>query len=183
LPPSDEFVKKFTYFDDNGKIIIPKPPQMGTDYCPGLFLHQPHNYEGLPTPKPMQYIEGIMDKINKNKDKICITDKYKLDDAEIVIIAYGLPVRASYRVADIARKEGIKVGIFRLVTVWPFPDEEVKEVVKNARAVIVPELNYTGIIAEQIERVTKLETPVIKIPQVCEFHHPDDILKVLREVA
>ncbi|MFX1310890.1 MAG: transketolase C-terminal domain-containing protein, partial [Promethearchaeota archaeon] len=183
LPPPEDYIKKFTYFDDDGNIIIPKPPQMGTDYCPGLLLHQPHNYEGMPTPKPMIFIESIMDKINKNKEKICITDKYQLDDAEIIIIAYGLPVRASYRAVDIARKEGIKVGIFRLVTVWPFPDERVKDAVKDAKAIIVPELNYTGIIAEQIERVTKLETPIIKIPKVCEFHHPDDILKVIREVA
>jgi len=184
LPAPEDYVKKFTYFDDiSGEIVIPKPPQMGTDYCPGLFIHQPHNYEGLPTPKPMQFIKSIMDKVNKNKDKICLTDKYKLEDAEFVIIAYGLPVRASYRAVDIARNEGIKVGIFRLITVWPFPDEKVKDVVKDAKAIIVPELNYTGVIAEQVERVTKLETPVIKIPQVCEFHHPDDILKVLREVA
>ena len=184
LPLPDQFVKKFTYKDDiTGELVIPKPPQMGTDYCPGLFLHQPHNYEGLPTPKPMQFMEAIMDKINKNKDKICITEQYKLDDADIVIIAYGLPVRSSYRAVDIARKENIKVGIFRLVTVWPFPDKQVKEVVKDARAVIVPELNYTGYIAEQVERVTKLDTPVIKIPKVCEFHHPDDILNIIREVT
>ncbi|MHA1191583.1 MAG: transketolase C-terminal domain-containing protein [Promethearchaeota archaeon] len=184
LPEPEDYVKKFTYVDDiSGEIVIPKPPQMGTDYCPGLFLHQPHNYEGLPTPKPMQFIKSIMDKINKNKDKICLTDKYKLEDAEIVIIAYGLPVRASYRAVDIARKEGIKVGIFRLITVWPFPDEQVKEVVKNVKAIIVPELNYTGVMAEQVERVTKIDTPVIKIPNVCNFHHPDDILKVIREVA
>ena len=184
LPTPDQFVKKFTYKDDiTGELVIPKPPQMGTDYCPGMFLHQPHNYEGLPTPKPMQFMEAIMDKINKNKDKICITEQYKLDDANIVIIAYGLPVRSSYRAVDIARKENIKVGIFRLVTVWPFPDKRVKEVVKDARAVIVPELNYTGYVAEQVERVTKLDTPVIKIPKVCEFHHPDDILNIIREVA
>lgn len=184
LPAPEDYVKKFTYIDDiSGEIVIPKPPQMGTDYCPGLFVHQPHNYEGLPTPKPMQFIKAIMDKINKNKDKICLTDKYKLDDAEFVIIAYGLPVRASYRAVDIARNEGIKVGIFRLITVWPFPDEQVRDVVKDAKAIIVPELNYTGVIAEQVERVTKIDTPVIKIPNVCEFHHPDDILKVIREVA
>jgi len=180
----DDFVKKFSFKDDiTGKYVIPKPPIMGTDYCPGLFLHQPHNYEGLPTPKPMQFIEAIIEKINSNKDKICLTDQYKLDDAEIIVVGYGLPVRSSYRAVDIARKEGIKVGIFRLITVWPFPDEKVKEIVKSAKAVIVPELNYTGFIAEQVERVTKLETPVIKIPKVCEFHHPDDILKVIREVA
>ena len=79
--------------------------------------------------------------------------------------------------------EGIKVGVFRLITVWPFPDDEVKKAVKDAKAIIVPELNYTGVIAEQVERVTKLETPIIKIPKVCEFHHPQDILNVIKEVA
>jgi 2-oxoglutarate ferredoxin oxidoreductase subunit alpha len=184
LPAPEDYTKKFTYFDDiTGEIIIPKPPQMGTDYCPALFLHQPHNYEGMPTPRPMQYIQSIMDKINNSKDKICLTDQYRLDDAEIVIVAYGLPVRASYRAVDIAREEGIKVGVFRLITIWPFPDEQVKKAVENAKAIIVPELNYTGVIAEQIERVTKLDTPIMKIPKVCEFHHPLDILNAIREVA
>jgi len=131
----------------------------------------------------MEFIETIMEKINSHKDKICITEKHKVDDADIIIIAYGLPVRSSYRAVEIARQEGIKVGIFRLVTVWPFPDNQVKEAIKDAKAIIVPELNYTGVIAEQVERLTKFETPVLRIPKVCEFHHPDDILKVIREVA
>ena len=180
----EDFTKKFSYKDKTtNEYIVPPPPIMGTDYCPGLFLHQPHGPEGLPTPKPMEFIETIMEKINSHKDKICITEKHKLDDADIIIIAYGLPVRSSYRAVEIARQEGIKVGIFRLVTVWPFPDNQVKEVIKDAKAIIVPELNYTGVIAEQVERLTKLETPVLRIPKVCEFHHPDDILKVIREVA
>ncbi len=180
----NDFTKKFSYKDENlGKYVIPKPPAMGTDYCPGMFLSQPHNYEGLPTPKPLKFIEMMIDKITSNIDKISLTESYKLDDAEIVIIAYGLPVRTSYRAVDLARKEGIKVGIFRLITIWPFPDEKVQEVVKDAKAVIVPELNYMGVIAEQVERVTKLNTPVIRIPNACEIHHPHDILKVIKEVA
>jgi len=180
----DDFTKKFSYKDENlGKYVIPKPPIMGTDYCPGMFLSQPHNYEGLPTPKPLRFIEMMIDKITSNIDKISLTSTYKLDDAEIVIIAYGLPVRTSYRAVDLARKEGIKVGILRLITIWPFPDGKVKETVKDAKAVIVPELNYTGVIAEQVERVTKLNTPVIRLPNACEIHHPHDILKVIKEVA
>ena len=180
----NDFTKKFSYKDENdGKYVIPKPPVMGTDYCPGMFLSQPHNYEGLPTPKPLKFIEMMIDKITSNIDKISLTESYKLDDAEIVIIAYGLPVRTSYRAVDLARKEGMKVGIFRLITIWPFPDEKVKEAVKDVKAVIVPELNYTGVIAEQVERVTKLNTPVIRIPNACEIHHPHDILKVIKEVA
>ena len=180
----NDFTKKFSYKDENlGKYVIPKPPAMGTDYCPGMFLSQPHNYEGLPTPKPLKFIEMMIDKITSNIDKISLTESYKLDDAEIIIIAYGLPVRTSYRAVDLARKEGIKVGIFRLITIWPFPDEKVQEVVKDAKAVIVPEVNYMGVIAEQVERVTKLNTPVIRIPNACEIHHPHDILKVIKEVA
>jgi len=180
----NDFTKKFSYKDENlGKYVIPKPPVMGTDYCPGMFLSQPHNYEGLPTPKPLKFIEMMIDKITSNLDKISLTSTYKLDDAEIVIIAYGLPVRTSYRAVDLARREGIKVGIFRLITIWPFPDKKVKETVKDVKAVIVPELNYTGVIAEQVERVTELNTPVIRIPNACEIHHPHDILKVIKEVT
>ncbi|MHA1337725.1 MAG: transketolase C-terminal domain-containing protein, partial [Promethearchaeota archaeon] len=143
--------------------------------------HQPHGPAGLPTPKPIEFIQTIMEKINSNKDKICLYDEYLLDDAEIVIVAYGLPVRSSYRAVDLARKEGIKVGIFRLITIWPFPDDQIKKAVENAKAVIVPEINYTGVIAEQVERFTKLDIPVIRIPKVCDFHHPDEILKAIKE--
>ncbi|MBY8992273.1 MAG: 2-oxoacid:acceptor oxidoreductase subunit alpha [Candidatus Lokiarchaeota archaeon] len=181
----NDFTHKFTYYDNKtNSYIIPKPPIMGTDYVPLMFLHQAHNSSGLSSQREaLPFTKMLTDKLKTNIDKISLTEEYKLDDAEIIIISYGLPVRTSYRAVDIARKEGIKVGIFRLITLWPFPDEKVKKIVKNAKAVIVPELNYTGVMAEQVERVTKLEIPIIKIPKICDFHHPDDILKVIREVA
>lgn len=197
IPPKEEIMKRvikrelpqdktkfFSYKDDStGKYIIPKPPIVGTDYFPPTSLHLPHNYSGLPTARSLEFMEMLIEKVNSNIDKISLTEEYKLEDADIIIIAYGLPVRASYRAVDIAREEGIKVGIFRLVTVWPFPDEKVKEVVKDAKAIIIPELNYTGFIAEQVERVKKLETPIKKIPKVGEFHHPNEILNVIKEVS
>ncbi|MBA7605139.1 2-oxoglutarate oxidoreductase subunit KorA [subsurface metagenome] len=198
IPPKEEIMKKviprelpnnfenkFTYMDPTtNKYITPKAPIMGTDYVPLMFLHQAHNPNGMSSRRlALPFTQMLIDKIKSNMDKISLTEEYKLEDAEIVIISYGLPVRTSYRAVDIARKEGIKVGIFRLITVWPFPDEKVKKVVKDAKAVIVPELNYTGIIAEQVERVTKLETPIIRIPKVCDFHHPNDILEKIREVV
>lgn len=179
------FENKYTYLDNNtGKYVIPKPPIMGTEYVPLLFLHQAHGPNGMSSRRAaLPFTKMLIEKLTTNMDKISLTEEYKLEDAEIVIVSYGLPVRTSYRAVDIARKEGIKVGLFRLITIWPFPDEKVKEVVKEAKVIIVPELNITGIIAEQVERVTNLETPIIKIPKVCDFHHPNDILKVIREVA
>ncbi|MHA1688595.1 MAG: transketolase C-terminal domain-containing protein [Promethearchaeota archaeon] len=174
----------FSYLDPkSGKYVIPPPSQMGTKYGSPLLIHQPHGPDGLPTPKPGQFVEMLLEKINSNIDDITLMDAYKLEDAEIVIVAYGLPVRSSYRAVDIARQEGIKVGILRLITVWPFPIKKVREVVKDAKAIIVPELNYTGFIAEQVERATNPDTPIIRIPKVCEFHHPDDILKAIKEVT
>ncbi|MFX1258083.1 MAG: transketolase C-terminal domain-containing protein [Promethearchaeota archaeon] len=198
IPPKEDILKRvvqrqipkkltattFSYKDNkSGEYVIPKSPIVGTDYCPAMFLHTPHSPEGILSNNSMKFVEIMIDKIKTKIDKICLTEKYKLDDAEIIIIAYGLPVRASYRAVDIARKEGIKVGIYRLVTVWPFPNEKIKEIVKDAKVIIVPELNYTGIIAEQIERFTKQDTPIIKIPKVGEFHHPDEILKTIKEVS
>jgi len=179
--PTDNF---YSYRDRmTNEYIIPEMPVIGTDYCPGLWLHQPHGPAGLPTPKPVEFIQTLIEKINVNKDKICLTDSYQLEDADIVIVAYGLPVRSSYRAVDIARKEGIKVGVLRLITVWPFPDEIVQKSIENAKAIIVPEINYTGVIAEQVERFTKPGVSIIRIPKVCDFHHPDEILKEIREAA
>ncbi|MFW9822209.1 MAG: transketolase C-terminal domain-containing protein [Candidatus Thorarchaeota archaeon] len=198
IPPKEEIVKKivprqlpddlthkFTYYDNkNENYVIPKPPIMGTDYVPLMFLHTAHNSTGMSSQREaLPFTKMLIDKLKSNIENITLTEQYKLDDAEIIIISYGLPVRTSYRAVDIARKEGIKVGIFRLITLWPFPDEKVKNIVKDVKAIIVPELNYTGIIAEQVERVTNLEIPIVRIPKICDFHHPDDILKAIREVA
>ncbi|NVM18933.1 MAG: 2-oxoacid:acceptor oxidoreductase subunit alpha [Candidatus Lokiarchaeota archaeon] len=197
IPPKEEIIKKlinrevpkddskmYSYKnDESGKYIIPKPPIVGTDHFPLASLQLPHNNLGFPISNALMFMEVLIEKVISNIDKISMTEEYRLEDADIVIIAYGLPVRASYRAVDIARENGIKVGVFRLITVWPFPDEKVKHVVKGAKTIVIPELNYTGIIAEQVERVKKLETPIIKIPKVGEIHHPDDILNILKEVS
>jgi 2-oxoglutarate ferredoxin oxidoreductase subunit alpha len=197
IPPKEDIIKRvikrelpedfsciFSYKNrETGEYITPKPPIVGTDYFPPSSLQLPHNTIGLPTSNALEFMEVLIEKVKSNIKDISLTDEYKLDDADIVIIAYGLPVRASYRAVDVVRENGIKAGVFRLITVWPFPDEKVRQIVKNAKAIIVPELNYTGFIAEQVERVKNYETPIYKIPKVGVFHHPDDIINIIKEVS
>ena len=197
IPPKEDIIKRvikrelpedyssiFSYKNrETGEYITPKPPIIGTDYFPPSSLQLPHNTIGLPTSNALEFMEVLIEKVKSNIKDISLTDEYKLDDADIVIIAYGLPVRASYRAVDVVRENGIKAGVFRLITVWPFPDEKVRQIVKNAKAIIVPELNYTGFIAEQVERVKNYETPIYKIPKVGVFHHPDDIINIIKEVS
>jgi len=83
---------------------------------------------------------------------------------------------------DLARQEGIKVGVFRLITVWPFPFAAVKVAVAGKKAIVMPEMNL-GIMADQVERVTGPDVPVIRVPRIGDLHHPDEILKAIREVA
>ncbi|MHA1793120.1 MAG: 2-oxoacid:acceptor oxidoreductase subunit alpha [Promethearchaeota archaeon] len=182
--PEREEVEKFVHRDSEGNIKIPPPIMMGTPNFPGYLIAQPHGSNGLPVveERSQRFVEDICLKITRNAEKIIKVEEYKLDDAEIVIIAYGLPARVSYRVVNIARSEGIKVGMFRLITVWPFPYERIKSLVSGKKAIIVPEMNL-GMIANEIERVKSLEIPIYKVPKISEIHHPDDILKIVREAA
>ena len=120
-----------------------------------------------------------MEKITGNVEKISKTEFYMLDDAEIVIIAYGLPARVSYRVVNEARKEGIKAGLLRLVTIWPFPYARVKKVIANAKAIVMPEMNF-GLMAGEVERVKKLEIPLYKVPKIAQLHEPGEILAAVK---
>lgn len=180
--PDRELPEKFTHRDASGNIIVPVPPMLGTPHFPSFLFSQPHGSNGLPVveERSQQFIEDICWKITRNVDQIARIDRYMMEDAEHVIIAYGLPARVSYRVVNQARKDGIKVGLYRLVTIWPFPYDDLKRTLAGVKSVIVPEMNL-GLMAGEVERVTSL--PVVRVPKISEIHHPDDIMKALKGVV
>jgi len=176
--------EKFTFKDNQGSIIIPPAPVLGTPNFPTYFFSQPHGSDGIPVNenqvlKPLSF---LIDKITNNVDKIARTQSYMLDDAEIIIIAYGLPARVSYRAVNMARQEGLKVGLFRLVTIWPFPYEQVKQVLAEAKAVVVPEMNF-GLMAGEVERAKRQEIPLYKVPKIADLHEPKEIMAVIKKAA
>src|SRR5271157_194772 len=176
--------EKFTFKDNQGNIMIPPAPVLGTPNFPTYFFSQPHGSDGIPMNenqviKPLSY---LLDKITNNVEKIARTQSYMIDDAEIIIIAYGLPARVSYRVVNMARQAGIKAGLFRLVTLWPFPYEQVKQVLAEAKAVVVPEMIF-GLMAGEVERAKRLDIPLYKVPKIAELHEPGEILAVIKKAA
>ncbi len=196
IPPAEEVKKrvvdrkifdkpnpeKFVFKDGQGKVVVPPAPILGTPNYPTYFFSQPHGPDGIPVNEDQVFkpASNLIEKITGNVDKIAKTSPYMLDGAEIVIIAYGLPARVSYRVVNLARKEGIKVGLFRLVTIWPFPYEQVKRVITNAKAVVMPEMNF-GLMAGEVERVKRLDIPLYKIPKIADLHEPDEIMAVVKK--
>ena len=105
-----------------------------------------------------------------------------LEDAEIVVIAYGIPSRSALKAVKDARTEGIKAGLLRLITVWPFCNEKILELAEKTRALIVPEIN-NGQMVREVERCSRGNTRVISLPKFADLHTPNEILNKIREVS
>ncbi|MDU5021404.1 MAG: 2-oxoacid:acceptor oxidoreductase subunit alpha, partial [Clostridiales bacterium] len=104
-----------------------------------------HDETGFPTNSTKQtqiLMDRLMDKINKNLDDILIYDEYKVEDCEELFITFGCMSRCTKDAVDYLREQGIKAGLFTVKTVWPFPEDRVKELSSKAKNIYVPELNY-----------------------------------------
>lgn len=176
--------EKFTFKDNQGDILIPPAPVLGTSNFPRYFFSEPHGSDGISVNEDQapKRLSILIEKITSNVDKIARTQSYMIDDAEIIIIAYGLPARVSYRVVNMAREEGIKAGLFRLVTLWPFPYEQVKKILADAKAVVMPEMNF-GLMAGEVERAKRLDIPLYKVSKIGDLHEPGEILAAVRKAT
>jgi 2-oxoglutarate ferredoxin oxidoreductase subunit alpha len=142
-----------------------------------------HNEHGYPQTSSSEVqtklVRRLCDKIQKNADKIVRVEEVMLEDADIVVVAYGIVARAALSAIRKAREKGIKAGLLRLITLWPFPEEQVARAAKNAKAIVVPEMNC-GQMVREVERAAK-ETPVVFTSKLGEEPHtPLEILEVIR---
>jgi 2-oxoglutarate ferredoxin oxidoreductase subunit alpha len=149
-------------------------------YATGLT----HDERGYPSDKENVQIELVTrlnDKIVKNADQIIDLERFMLDDAKIAVISYGTPSRSAKRAIRDAREEGIKVGMLRLKTVWPFPEEQVAQLASEVDQIIVAEQNlgqvYYMVKAFAAPTPVHLMTKPAGMPQL-----PHEILGKIREV-
>ncbi len=116
-----------------------------------------HGDTGFPTEdaKLCEYnIERLMNKINKNSDDIVEYEEYKMDDAEVCIIAYGSISRGAKEAVSKLRNDGIKAGLFRPITLWPSPEKKLKEIGEKFDKIFITELNM-GQYLQEIQRIMK----------------------------
>ena len=142
-----------------------------------------HNEHGYPKTSSSEVqsrlVRRLVDKVQKNADKIIRVEEVMLKDADIVVVAYGIVARAALSAIRKAREKGIKAGLLRLITLWPFPEKHVAKVAESARAIVVPEMNC-GQMVREVERAAK-ETPVAFLSKLGEDPHtPMEILEVIR---
>lgn len=142
-----------------------------------------HDEKGAPktvsVEEQTKLVRRLCDKIRKNTHKIVRVQEVMLEDAEVAVLAYGIASRAALSAVRKARKEGIKAGLLRLITIWPFPTELVAKMADHVAAIVVPEMNY-GQLVREVERAAKT-TPVSLLSKLGEEpHRPSEIITAMR---
>jgi len=146
--------------------------------------HKEDGFRNVSDPKIMDNaIKKLSNKILKNKDDIVLIEEEYLEDADIAIFSYGLVYRAVLETVQIARKKGLKVGSFRPITIWPFPEENIEELAKKVKTIIVCE-NNLGQMFPFVKAAANGNAKVIFLPPetLGMLYQPEDILKVIKEV-
>ncbi len=145
----------------------------------GLF----HDMWGFPSTKP-QVVHGLLrhlvDKIENRTNQIARYKEYYLEDAEHLLISYGSAARSARHVVEKRRMRGEKLGLLELQTLWPFPEDLVREKCAHTKSVIVVELNM-GQILKTVKLAVDDPQKVFLANRIDGvFITPEDILKILR---
>ena len=166
--------------DEDG---VPPMANFGEGY-PYHITGLVHSEKGLPISDSRQidhFIRRIYDKIQKNIKDFLIYEEYLLEDADTALIACGSVARAAERTVKLAREKGLKVGLLKLITVWPFPDEIINKLAQKMSLIIVPEMNLGQIVLE-VERASQGKCRVVPYGRVDgELINPIEILGKIQE--
>ncbi len=145
-----------------------------------------HDEKGAPTNDPAT-AEGLLlrlhDKLQRNLDDIIIENSRSLDDAEVVVLAYGATARSARHAVKKARQENIKAGLYQPLSLWPFPAASVDRLAEQAHTIVVPEMNL-GQYRIEVERTVRGRAEVVGVNRANgELLSPDEIMQAILEVV
>ena len=176
-----EFYKTAPYCTEPGEYVPHMPPiGYGQRYnITGLI----HDESGFPTNSNAEcerLLTRLNDKIEKNLDEICRSEEYLTGDADVLITCFGGAALAVRAAVDMLRAEGIRAGMFRPVTVWPFPAEAFKRAARQANRRYAAELNM-GQMAQELEKYTSGR----EVGRICKYNgqplYPKEITARIKE--
>lgn len=168
--------------DENGAPIL---APFGTGYryhVTGLT----HNKTGFSTMVPSEVEEvnwRLVNKVEQNADDIVEWEEVYTDDAETLILAYGGAARAAREAVEELRAQGEKVGMFRPISIWPFPERALKSLLPKVNTILVTEMN-AGQLTQEVERIAGGETKVQGLFVIDgEIMTPAEIIEAWQGVA
>lgn len=165
--------------------LVPPMANVGEGYhihVTGL-THDERGYPVTDEVTQERLVRRLVEKIRGHKKDIIRLEEKGVEGAEVIVCSYGISARVGLWAVELAKREGIKAGMLKLLTVWPFPEERVREVASKVKAFVVPEINY-GQIALEVERSAGGRAEVIPLNHMGGgLHEPEDILKAIRKAA
>jgi 2-oxoglutarate ferredoxin oxidoreductase subunit alpha len=168
-----------------GKDLVPEAPYPGKGYrfhVTGL-THDERGYPVINDEAQDKLVRRLMDKVRKNAEDIYEYDEKDTDGADVVVVSYGITSRVCQPAIEQAAKKGIKVGQIRLITVWPFPEEKIRNMAGRVKAFVVPELNL-GQIALEVERCAAGQCSTVPVTHAGgTVHDPEVIFQAIKEAA
>lgn len=135
------------------------------DFGQGYHIHVTgliHDETGFPVGSPKvteESIRRLHEKIARVGEEIIHTEEYFMEDAEYAVVAFGGTARTAYEAVRNAREAGKKVGLLRLMTIWPFADKAVQRLAAKVKGIVVAELNY-GQVVHEVRRAVQGKCPV-----------------------
>ncbi len=166
--------------------LVPEMVKAGDGYrfhVTGL-THDERGYPVINAQAQKEMVYRLVEKVEKNAPKIWRYEEDEVEDADVVVLSYGISARVALKAIEMAREKGIRVGRMRLIVVWPFPEPRVKEIASKVKAIVVPELNIRGQVAREVERIVEGTCRVVRVPHAGgTVHDPQEILDAIMEAA
>lgn len=147
------------------------------------LTHDERGYPAMTVKAQEALLTRLVEKIDKNADDIVRFEEQLMEDAEVVVVSYGITSRVAMRAVEMARAQGIKAGSLRLITAWPFPVKRIVELSKRVKGFVVPEVNL-GQMALEVERHAAGRCPTRLLGHTGgTVHDPKTILDAIMEAA
>ncbi len=163
--------------------LIPPMPPVGKGF--GIHVtgltHDDRGYPVITAEAQEKLVSRLVEKIRAHADEIIDYEEFMIEDAEVIVIAYGISARSARRAVIMAREKGIKAGMLRLKVIWPFPSKKLRELAEKASSFVVAEINNGQILVE-VERA--IRTDAVFVGKMGgEPHRPDEVLKGIEEAV
>lgn len=167
---------------EDGIPVMARPGDGYRTHITGLT----HRESGFPTQDPgivNTMMRRLLGKLDRHRKVIEAYQTLHCEDAEVLVVAYGITARAAQRAVKWTRQNGIKAGLFRPITLWPFPEQPFLEFSSRAGSVLVPEMN-AGQLRLEVERLRSPHQRVTRINRIDgEPIVPMEIVRKIQELA
>jgi len=147
------------------------------------LTHDERGYPDMSAEAHDRLVRRLAEKVLRYREEYTFYEEVGLDDAEVAVVSYGISARVAYGALAQARQQGIKAGMLRLITAWPFPDERVRALADQVKGIVVVELNL-GQMSREVERATRGKVPLGGVFHAGgRIHTPEEVLAGIKEVA